>query len=371
MHQFPEVSRKNWEAKALAVAKGKAFDPERALQGRIDGPAAMRSEYGRWQVFARLDHSSPSKAKAQALTDLQAGADGLVLAKGAAAEILHELPLHSFALRNEAGEAGADALCAAVARQPVDPARLTIDFGLSTNVQVPRLMEAGYTGPFMRGDGRKYHERGCNDAEELGAGLAEAVSALCALEILNDEALAGAVSLTLAASQEFFSTIAKFRAARILWAEILATSKLPQKPLALHGETSRLMMANVDAHSNILRVSTAVFAAGLGGADSICALPFSISQGLPNEFARRVARNSQLLLLHESQLWRVSDPAGGAGVIEAKTNKLCDEAWHVLQACESGHWPSGEVASASALPVIGVAKYMNPTEGPQEVEGAP
>jgi methylmalonyl-CoA mutase len=368
MHQFPDVSRETWQSKALAAAKGKAFDADLALQGRLDGPRAWRGAHGPWKVFQRLDDGVVARALAQAKEELAQGADGLILATLAAAPVLDELPLHSFALRNEAGDDGADAIFKAVSRQPVDPERLAVDFGLVQPGYHARLQAQGFRGPFMRGDGRPWHQAGCNDAQELGAALAQAIASLRALDGLADQALASAVSLTLAASQDMFGTIAKFRAARILWAEILAGCGLPQRPLALHGETSLLMMADVDAHSNILRVSAALFAAGLGGADSLCALPCSAAQGLPNKFARRVARNAQLLLLHEAQLWRVDDPAAGAGALEQRTQSICDEAWAVMQACERGQWPSADPASARALPVIGVSRYPNPKAETPEVE---
>ncbi len=167
-----------------------------------------------------------------------------------------------------------------------------------------------------------------------------------------------------------FATLAKFRAARILWSEILRASRLPQVPLRLHAETSRVMMAETDAHTNILRSVAAVFGAGLGGADSISVLPFSFNQGMPNAFARRVARNLQNVLLHESHLWRIADPAAGAGAIETLTRDIAAKAWTTLQNAERGTWPSADPAHAKAKPVIGVTVYPPPKELAAEVEAA-
>jgi methylmalonyl-CoA mutase len=94
------------------------------------------------------------------------------------------------------------------------------------------------------------------------------------------------------------------------------------------------MMTAKDPHTNILRIGAGVFGAALGGADSIAALPFSLAQGLPDAFARRVVRNSQNILSMESNLWRVADPAGGAGYIEQLTQELCKHAWDEFQAIE-------------------------------------
>src|SRR6185436_9118364 len=114
----------------------------------------------------------------------------------------------------------------------------------------------------------------------------------------------------------------------------LAASGLASDAITLAGETSWRMMAARDPHTNILRATAAVFAAALGGADRITVLPFSLAQGLPDEFARRIARNTQTVLQEESQLWRVSDPAAGSGYVEHLTASLCDKAWALFQEIE-------------------------------------
>jgi methylmalonyl-CoA mutase len=93
-------------------------------------------------------------------------------------------------------------------------------------------------------------------------------------------------------------------------------------------------MTRRDPTVNILRTTIAVFAAGLGGADAITALPFTSAIGLPDRFARRVARNTQLVLLEESSLAKVSDPAAGTGGIEDLTAQLCAAAWAQFQKIE-------------------------------------
>ena len=95
------------------------------------------------------------------------------------------------------------------------------------------------------------------------------------------------------------------------------------------------MMTKRDADVNMLRMTIAVTAAGLGGADSIIALPHTAPLGLPDAFARRVARNTQLILLEESNLAKVADPAAGSGAIEDLTVKLCAAAWTQFQEIET------------------------------------
>jgi methylmalonyl-CoA mutase len=94
----------------------------------------------------------------------------------------------------------------------------------------------------------------------------------------------------------------------------------------------------------MLRLTIAIAAAGLGGADSITALPYTAALGLPDAFARRIARNSQLILLEESNLAKVADPAAGSGAIENLTHKLCAAAWMLFQEIEAagGAWPALE-----------------------------
>ncbi len=368
MHQFPPVTREQWLKKALLATKSKPFDPNAVLQGRIEGPRAEREEIAPWQIFQRIDHPLPANALAQAKDDLANGADGLILTDARIADVLNELPLHTFALRNEAGDEGAKATIACVQRQPIDPARLSIDFGFRDAALVKQAVSQGFAGPFMRGDGRPFHALGATDAQEIGAALAEAVAHLRKLESLNDAQLAGAVSVTLAATQSIFTTIAKFRAVRILWREILKQSGLPNQPLTLHGETSRLCLATEDAHTNILRIATSAFSAGLGGADSFSTLPHSFSQGIANEFARRIARNAQLLLQHESQVWRVSDPAAGAGAIETRTQPICEEAWAVLKKIERGERLTFGSNHSRVAPQIGVTSFKNGVVHPVDVE---
>jgi methylmalonyl-CoA mutase len=358
MHQFPRVTREEWLKKALHAAKGKPFDADAALQGRITGPHADREEVAPWLIFQRIDHTSLDKALLQAKDDLANGADGLILTDANSSSILEELPLHSFALRNEAGDDGAKAIVETAQRQPIDPLRLRIDFGIRDAALAKHISSLGFAGPFIRGDGRPAHAAGATDAEEIGVALAEAFSHL------RDLTLKGSVSVTLTATQSIFDTIAKFRAARIMWREIL-----PDVPLALHGETSQLCLAKEDAHSNILRLAASAFAAGLGGTDSFSALPHSFNQGIANGFARRVARNAQLLLQNEAQIWRIADPAAGAGAIEKRTQQICEGAKAIFKAIEGGKQVTFDPLRQHVSPIIGVSVHGRPATSPNDVEG--
>jgi len=177
------------------------------------------------------------------------------------------------------------------------------------------------------------------------------------------------VGATLAANQDMFLNLAKFRTIRLLWARVLVTSGLPHSPLRVHGETSWRMMAKLDPHKNILRATAAVFGAGLGGTDTFTVLPFSITQGLPNAFARRMARNTQLILLEESHLWRVADPASGSGYVEHLTRELCERAWAIFQGIEkTGKLPEFDSKNKSSDPIIGTSAYKLPKEFEAAIE---
>jgi methylmalonyl-CoA mutase len=138
----------------------------------------------------------------------------------------------------------------------------------------------------------------------------------------------------LSADADQFLTLAKFRALRLLWARIEEACGLTPKPLFIAADTSWRMLTQRDPYVNMLRATIATFSAGLGGADAITVLPHTLALGLPDPFARRVARNTQLVLLEESNLAKVSDPAAGSGGIEALTQQLCEATWALFQETE-------------------------------------
>ncbi|WP_082403743.1 methylmalonyl-CoA mutase family protein [Saccharothrix sp. NRRL B-16348] len=177
-------------------------------------------------------------------------------------------------------------------------------------------------------DGLPFHEAGGSDAEELGASLAAGVAYL---RHLTEAGLGVAEAVRLlefryAATADQFLTIAKFRAARRLWARVTEVAGAPS-PQVQHAVTSPAMMTRRDPWVNMLRTTVACFGAGLGGADAVTVLPFDHAIGLSDDFARRVARNTQSLLLEESKLAGVIDPAGGSWYVERLTDDLAHAAW--------------------------------------------
>jgi methylmalonyl-CoA mutase len=436
--EFPSASESDWRKRVEAVLKGADFE-KRLFSRTADGIAiaplyssrpaveVRRAEQTPWTVMQRCDHPDPARANAQALEDLGHGATGLQLiladAPGAygfglapsdrkmIARLMTGIRIDAIDVRLDAGACGtqaAEVLAKWIATQPVDPARLRLCFGLDPigtgavqgminavyaeelKKSVAALREQDFMGPFVQTSSTIWHDAGASEVLELAFMLATGVAYLRILDRLADDHLKRAVALTLSADQDMFITLAKFRAARLLWSRILTASGLAADALEIHGETSWRMMAAQDPHTNILRATAAVFGAALGGADHITVLPFSLAQGLPDDFARRIARNTQTVLQEESQLWRVSDPASGSGYVEHLTQSLCDAAWNLFQDIENrggivAAIESGYVASriaekrnerlarikGKAETIIGVTNYTSPRATAPAIEDIP
>jgi methylmalonyl-CoA mutase len=206
-------------------------------------------------------------------------------------------------------------------------------------------------------DGRPYHEAGASEAQELAAMLATLVAYLraCEAQGLRPRMALGKIALSLAADSELFLTVAKLRAARVLVARVAEACGAASAGAVMHLSvtTSARMLARRDPWVNMLRATAACTGAAFGGADAITVLPFTWALGRPDPFARRMARNTHLVLQEESGLGRVMDPAAGAASIEQATGALAGKAWELFQSVErkggmamvleSGFW-QGEIA---------------------------
>jgi methylmalonyl-CoA mutase len=180
-------------------------------------------------------------------------------------------------------------------------------------------------------DSTAVHDLGASDAQELGYSLAAGAAYLrhlVASGLAVDEALA-LVEFRYAATDEQFPTIAKLRAARRVWARVAELSGASAQAGAQrqHAVTSRPMMSKYDPYVNMLRTTVAAFAAGVGGADAVTVLPFDAALGVPDAFSRRIARNTGSLLISESHVAKVVDPAGGSYAVEKLTDDLATAAW--------------------------------------------
>ncbi len=209
-------------------------------------------------------------------------------------------------------------------------------------------------------DGPAFHNIGANASWELAGSIAAAVTYL---RLLAEGGVTGAdavrqISFRLAADDDQFMTIAKMRAARQLWARVAEVVGAGDAGAAtLHAVTSLPMMTKRDPWVNMLRTTLAAFAAGVGGADTVQVYPFDVAivggfPGTSASFARRIARNTQLLLIEESHVGRVLDPAGGSWYVEDLTDQLAEQAWKQFQDIES----RGGFQTAQSYVVEQVAK---------------
>lgn len=382
----PSGSEARWRTLVAKVLAGKAFETLlhesadgiaiRPLYGRpaTEPPRIPRGAAGAWQVLARVDHPDPQIANQLAVDELANGANGLHLvfrgALGAygfgiagadrpsiatlfdAIAIEGGVPIE-IDLGPEARDAPGNLAALALERR-TDPESFAISCGfgplgvmaarggtpIDWSVLAPvaaglvnEFAARGLRGPFFVADARAVHAAGGSEAQELAFAVSSALAYLRALEATGVTLAAARrmISFRLAADAETFLTVAKFRALRILWARIEEACGLDPVPVRIHAETAWRMMSARDPWTNILRSTIAAAAAGIGGADAISVLPFTQAIGLPDAFARRIARNTQLILIEEANLAKVADPAAGSGGFEALTAELAAKAWSLMQ----------------------------------------
>jgi len=407
---FAPATYEDWRKLVDGVLKGAPFE---RLQGKTyDGlriepiytraraaaPVAGRAAAAPWQIMQRIDHPDAKKANAQALHDLENGATGLTLVFAASngargfgmepsaetiAAVLDGIFIDAgIAIELNVGPQSRMAaihLAEHITAKAIDPAKCNIRFGLDPigacavwgssaynwweiapafTDAIKKVAAAGFKGPFAAADGRVIHDAGGSEVQELAYVLAVAVAYLRALDNAGVplEAARGMIYARLAADADQFLTLAKFRALRLLWARVEESCGLKPQPLFIAAETAWRMLTQRDPSVNMLRATIATFAAGLGGANAIGVLPHTLALGLPDEFARRVARNTQLVLLEESNLAKVSDPAAGSGGIESLTQELCAAAWTQFQEIEAAGGPFAALGNNVIQPRIAATR---------------
>jgi methylmalonyl-CoA mutase len=229
---------------------------------------------------------------------------------------------------------GADPLTATLSERPTADLREVVS--MATRLADDQGVRA------ITVDGPAFHNLGANATWELAGSVAAAVAYL---RVLTESGLPVAkalsqISFRLAADDDQFLTIAKIRALRRLWARVADVVGEPDQGAAVvHAETSLPMMTQRDPWVNMLRTTLAAFGAGVGGADTVLVFPFDVAieggfPGMAASFARRMARNIQLLLLEESHVGRILDPAGGSWFVEDLTDQLANQAWQTFQTIE-------------------------------------
>ncbi|MDF2977336.1 MAG: Methylmalonyl-CoA small subunit [Actinomycetospora sp.] len=253
-----------------------------------------------------------------------------------ALDAARDTPAAAAALLRFAEENGAGAIAGSLGYDPLldrtqGGAALEQDY---TDALVDHAKQAAASHPQLRtvvADALPYHRAGGSDAQELGAALAAGVHALRLLAeagLETDEAFQR-IEFRFAATADQFATLAKLRAARRCWDRIGEVSGADEQARAMHQHavTSPAMITRRDPWVNMLRATVATVGAGLGGAAAVTVLPFDSELGRPDEAARRLARNTQALLLEESHLAHVIDPAGGSWYVESLSDALAQKAW--------------------------------------------
>ena len=302
---------------------------------------------------------------------LEAGADFAVAGR-------EFLKLGGVAAQNLRADLNADPLGAAVAGAALD-----LDAAIKEAVEL--AARAGADWPqlvTLVADGRPYHAGGASEAQELACAVATAIAYLRALveSGLTPEAAARQIGFALAVDADFFLSVAKLRALRWLWGRVLevAGALAAMQALRVRAETATRMFTRFDPYVNVLRGTVAAFAAAAGGATSITVLPFDHAIGSPQPGARRIARNTQHVLIEESNLGRVIDPTGGSWYVETLTGQLAEKAWALVQEIErqggmlpslrQGHlqelvaasWERRRAAIASRkITLTGISEYVD------------
>lgn len=381
--EFPAATQDAWLKLVDKVLAGAAFDKKlvsRTYDGIAIQPLYTRGAAqaqpnsdveGGWDVRQSVSAPTPDAANTQIIAELEAGATSISLRvdpEGGAGVAVHTLADLERTLDGMMLDIAPVALDAYVAPFPYAPLLAALlekqgvadfagDFGidpLNTLAGRGRLPADAATALACTADAaayvakafpaaraitvnaQVYHAAGGSEAQELGAGIATAVAYLRAMTAagMSIDAACGQIAFTVAVDADFFLSVAKIRALRHLWARVSEVCGASARTAPITAAAASRMMSRRDPWVNMLRGTVAGFAGGIAGADAVTVLPFDAALGIPGPLGRRVARNTQMVLLEEANLARVADPAGGAWMFEALTSELAEKAWAFFQEIE-------------------------------------
>jgi len=427
---FPTPSPADWKALAEKALKDRPLESllhldadqlvVRPLYAAATGveplfaPRPSDAEGRPWDLRTLVEGDDPSALNAAVLADLEGGAASVVL-KGAAladseplTRALDGVALELAAVGLDAGLDGPEAANAlAVAAKGSPRARLMFHMdpvsAFAETGEAPRALEEHLTlaantaarhagaypeASFFLASGRVAHEAGGSIGQELAFAAASAVALVkAAVEagMTAEQALRGTV-LGVAVDQEYFDSLAKVRALRLMWRS-LSRAFGAETPAVIEARSSRRMLSARDPWPNLLRLTAAGFAGAVGGADAVVLDGFSRASGRPDAFARRQARNTQLVLMEEAHVGRVDDPAAGSWFLDQRTRELAEAGWAEFQMIEAeggvvealrGHVIQPRVARArqsleaalqsGAVQMVGVTKFVDADPRPAPVE---
>jgi methylmalonyl-CoA mutase len=370
LSEFPPVSTEQWEhiirenVKGAEYASKMIWHPEEGLAVkpyyRAEDLAGLNfldaapgdfpyirgaRATGDWRIREDLDIADPEEANRTACSAIAAGAEEIAFHRTKLASpsdlaiILANLepaPVHFAGL----SRASVDLLIDWLNRRPHRA-------GISTNLdpladldhsaEIVRNAPIGFRPFVIHAD--EFQEHAAGAIEEVGFALSAAVDFVAEIQArgLDIDCIASSLSFSFSTGPEFFVQIAKLRAFRMIWAKAVksfnGTHQAGMTPI--HTRTAHWNKTIYDPHVNILRATTEVISAILGGADSISCAPFDEYYKQPDDSSRRLARNTQIVLKQEALLSQVADPLGGAYLIEALTNSIASKAWKLFQELEA------------------------------------
>lgn len=428
---FPPATEEAWRAMVAKTLKDQPF--ESLQKSTVEGlkveplysqaaeparfPTRPLDEDRAWDVRTLAVHPDPRGANAEVLRDLEGNAasvivkidpsgragvavgsaDGLaVVLKGVVPEFA-TIALDADFLAPQAADwlsAFAKASPGAKLAFHLDPLSAFAESGVSPGPIESHLVSAANvarrladTYPHAQlflASGRVVHEAGGGEALEVATAAAATVAYAKAFVRAGapiTEAFAR-ITLGLCADADYFTVVAKLRAARLVFGKI--AQACGANPAArLEVRSSRRMLAAKDAWTNMIRLTAAAFGAAVGGADAVVLGNFTDAIGRPTAFARRQSRNTQLVLMEEAHIGRVADPGAGSGYVERLTEEIARAAWADFQAIEAagglvpaltaGQIAEKVAAASSARPeprIVGVTAFPPTHDAVPEVETA-
>ena len=423
--EFPPVTMDDWSKLVSKVLKGADFETAlvtKTADAIAIQPLAIRRPHAsplsravpemKWAISQRIDDPDLQRAEDQIMSDVSNGATALSLLFAGSASAygtgvmaadpswLDRLISATTSLRLETSTAVQTASIARTfAGKTLDTTRIHFGFDFfskallsdqgidleerdSVAESADVLLNETTRGTVFNADSRFAHNCGATEAQELAIIAASLVETARLMEQKGHsaESTFSRTSLCVSVNQNQFLNIAKLRALRLITAKIQATLGLAYKPLHVYAETSWRMLTQLDPETNILRNAIAAFSAGIAGADEITVLPHTLALGLPDTLARRLARNTQLILADECHLAHVNDAAAGSGSLENLTDELAQKAWKLFQDIEGmgglAHamkqglirdWVETSRKNAVSQPIVGTTIYPHKTERPATV----
>ena len=360
------------------------------------GATAVTNKFLPWHIAQRAILGRANADNAAILTDLTGGVSALTLdfseksATPATLKALLKNVMLDIAPLSLANATAKDAAAVLDVLDDRDIGDMPVFLNLSpaTLENQLNLAEMAQKRPAARlliANGAAWHAQGASVPQELGWMLADLVEGVrrCEADGLDATQALSKITLSLAADVDFFATLAKIRAARVLFANIAealgATDARPQ----IHAETSLRAFSDVDPWVNILRATTASMAAGIAGVDLMTVAPCTATSASDNQLTRRIARNTQIILQEESHIGHVADAAGGSWYVEQLTRDLAASGWAEFQKIEAAGGilaaqDSGLLQAAlnaqteaftaavdtRALPLVGISEFPNIDEKP-------